>query len=173
MSRNEDLSTWEGATIITDFGFIQPDDKGQNRWPTKAYLAWGPDALYMAVDAQDPEPAMVRGNRHKRDDFTGDQDFVGLDIDPSGQGQTCIRLFVTPSGDQLDATFNDYSGEDWTYDCLWDSVGLRTARGYLVKFRVPYSSLRPGVNHFSQRIASREIRPKPLRCLMNELDRNH
>jgi Domain of unknown function (DUF5916) len=142
MERSEDLSTWEGAAKVTDFGMIMPDDKGQNRWPTTAYLAWGPDALYVAVNAQDPEPAKVRSFRHKRDDFTGDQDYVGLDLDPSGHGITGIRLLVNPTGDQSDAIFQDNSGEDYTYDCLWESVGLLTARGYLVKFRVPYSSLR-------------------------------
>jgi hypothetical protein len=142
MAVSEDLSTWEGAAQVSDFGMMMPDDKGKNRWPTLAYLAWGPDALYVAVDARDPEPDLVRSFPHKRDDFTGDQDFVGLDLDPSGQGQTGIRLLVNPTGDQGDALVRDNTGEDYSYDCLWESVGLRTAHGYLVKFRVPYSSLR-------------------------------
>ena len=142
MAMDEDLSTWAGAAKVTGFAMMMPDDKGANRWPTTAWLAWGPDALYVAVDAGDPEPARVRSLRHKRDDFTGDQDFVGLDLDPSGQGQTGIRLLATPTGDQMDALFRDNTGEDYTYDCLWDSVGFATARGYMVKFRVPYSSVR-------------------------------
>lgn len=142
MARNEDLSSWAGAAVVKEFGMMMPDDKGANQWPTTAYLAWGPDALYVAVDAGDPEPSQVRNLRHRRDDFAGDQDFVGLDLDPSGQGQTGMRLLVTPSGDQLDALFRDNYGEDYTYDCLWDSVGFPTARGYMVKFRVPYSSVR-------------------------------
>ncbi|HJW08155.1 MAG TPA: DUF5916 domain-containing protein, partial [Holophagaceae bacterium] len=85
---------------------------------------------------------LVRGFRHKRDDFSGDQDFVGLDVDPTGKGQSCIRLLVTPLGGQFDAIVTDSSGEDYSYDLLWDSVGVSTPKGYVVKLRVPYSSLR-------------------------------
>ncbi|HJW33184.1 MAG TPA: DUF5916 domain-containing protein [Holophagaceae bacterium] len=142
MAKDADLSTWEGALRITEFGMIMPDDKGVNRWPTTAHVLWGPDALYVAIEATDPEPDKVRGFLHRRDDFSGDQDFVGIDLDPTGKGQGAIRLFVTPLGGQFDGLLSDTTGEDYSYDLLWDSVGLKTPTGYLVKLRVPYSSLR-------------------------------
>ncbi|HJV23061.1 MAG TPA: hypothetical protein VJ570_10200, partial [Holophagaceae bacterium] len=142
MARDTDLSTWEGALRISDFSMIMPDDKGVNRWRTTAYVLFGPDAFYVAVDAEDPEPQLVRGFLHKRDDFSGDQDFVGIDLDPTGKGQGSIRLFVTPLGGQFDGLISDTTGEDYSYDLLWDSVGLKTPTGYLIKMRVPYSSLR-------------------------------
>jgi len=141
MARDADLSTWAGALVVDDFGMIMPDDKGENRWRTVAHLAWGPDAVYVAMEAFDPEPSQVRGWPHKRDDF-GDQELAILDLDPSGKGQSCLRLIVTPLGGQMDAIVQDSKGEDFSYDCLWDSAGVRTPQGYVVKFRVPYSSLR-------------------------------
>lgn len=141
MAKDADLSTWAGALQVSDFGMVMPDDKGENRWKTVAHLAWGPDALYVAVVAQDPEPGKVRAWPHKRDDF-GDQELIGLDIDPSGKGQNCLRLIATPLGGQLDALVTDSKGEDYSYDCLWDSTGVLTSTGYVVKIRVPYSSLR-------------------------------
>lgn len=140
MAADADLSSWEGSLVVSGFGMMMPDDKGVNRWPTVAHVAFGPDALYAAVEALDPEPAAIHAFRHKRDEF-GDIDFVGLDLDPTGKGQSLIRLLVTPLGGQMDGIASD-NGEDYSYDLLWDSVGLRTPRGYLVKFRVPYSSLR-------------------------------
>jgi hypothetical protein len=142
MAPSADLGSWEGALVIREFAMIMPDDKGTNRWPTTAHILWGPDALYVAIQADDPEPHRVRGFRHKRDDFSGDQDFAGIDLDPTGKGQGSIRLFVTPLGGQFDALASDTTGEDYSYDLLWDSVGVRTPTGYLVKLRVPYSSLR-------------------------------
>ena len=140
MAHDADLATWKGALEVSEFGMMMPDDKGLNRWPTVAHFAWGPDALYVAVEAFDPEPARIHSFRHKRDEF-GDIDFVGLDLDPTGKGQSLIRLLVTPYGGQMDGLVTD-NAEDYSYDCLWSSVGLLTPRGYLVKFRVPYSSLR-------------------------------
>ena len=161
MAKDTDLSTWEGALLVTEFGMIMPDDKGVNRWRTTAHVLFGPDAFYLAVEAEDPEPHLVRGFLHKRDDFSGDQDFVGMDLDPSGKGQSSIRLFVTPLGGQFDGLVNDTTGEDYSYDLLWDSVGMKTPTGYLIKMRVPYSSLRrdPGDWGFRMlRIIPRERR---------------
>ncbi|HJV91428.1 MAG TPA: DUF5916 domain-containing protein [Holophagaceae bacterium] len=152
MAADADLSTWEGALVIREFTMIMPDDKGTNRWPTIAHILWGPDALYVAIQADDPEPHLVRGFRHKRDDFSGDQDFVGIDLDPTGKGQGSIRLFVTPLGGQFDGLISDTTGEDYSYDLMWDSVGLRTPTGYLVKLRVPYSSLRRDPGEWGFRI---------------------
>lgn len=55
MARDSDLSTWAGALTVSDFGMSMPDDKGVNRWPTVAHFAWGPDALYVAIECTDPE----------------------------------------------------------------------------------------------------------------------
>lgn len=52
------------------------------------------------------------------------------------------RLLTTPLGGQFDGIVTDASGENYAYDCLWDSVGVLTPTGYVVKVRVPYSSLR-------------------------------
>jgi hypothetical protein len=142
MGRVADLSSWKGAARITDFGMVMPDDQGENRWPTVAHVAWGPDALYVAFEASDPDPAAVRSGLHRRDDFNGDLDFCGVDVDASGKGQSSLRLLATPLGGQFDAIVTDASGENYTYDCLWQSVGVLTPTGYVVKLRVPYSSLR-------------------------------
>lgn len=142
MARDADLSTWSGTLAITDFGMIMPDDKGQNRWPTTIRVGWGPDALYVAAEAVDPEPSKIHAARHMRDNNNGDFDFVGVDLDPSGTGQSILRFFVTPLGGQIDEIATDSTGENASYDCLWDSTGVLTPTGYVVKMRIPYASLR-------------------------------
>jgi hypothetical protein len=141
MAWEADLEGWKGALQVTDFGMIMPDDKGQSRWPTRAYLAFGPDAFYAALDCRDPEPGKVRAWRHQRDAF-GDQELAILDLDPSGRGQSCLRFIVTPLGGQMEGLVQDATGEDYSYDCLWESTGVLTPTGYVVKFRIPYTSLR-------------------------------
>ncbi|HLP30648.1 MAG TPA: DUF5916 domain-containing protein, partial [Geothrix sp.] len=142
MAWDADLSTWAGAATIQEFGLFMPDDKGQNQWPTVVHAAWGPDALYIAIEATDPEPSKIHVARHMRDTNQGDFDFVGIDLDPSGKGQSALRLFVTPLGGQIDEILTDSTGENASYDCLWDSTGVLTPTGYVVKMRIPYSSLR-------------------------------
>lgn len=142
MARDADLTTWKDALEITDFTMAMPDDKGENRWPTVVHVGWGPDALYVAIEAKDPEPSKIHAARHMRDTNNGDFDFVGVDLDPSGKGQSIVRFFVTPLGGQIDEIMTDSTGENASYDCLWDSTGVLTPDGYVVKMRIPYSSLR-------------------------------
>lgn len=152
MTRDADLSTWKEALVITEFGMIMPDDKGENRWPTTVHAGWGPDALYVAVEAVDPEPSKIHAARHMRDTNQGDFDFVGVDLDPSGKGQSIVRFFVTPLGGQIDEIMTDSTGENPSYDCLWDSTGVLTPTGYVVKMRIPYSSLRRRPGDWALRI---------------------
>jgi hypothetical protein len=152
MTRDADLSTWKEALVITEFGMIMPDDKGENRWPTTVHAGWGPDALYVAVEAMDPEPSKIHAARHMRDTNQGDFDFVGVDLDPSGKGQSIVRFFVTPLGGQIDEIMTDTTGENASYDCLWDSTGVLTPTGYVVKMRIPYSSLRRRPGDWALRI---------------------
>ncbi len=152
MTRDADLSTWSGALVLKDFGMIMPDDKGENRWPTLVHVGWGPDALYVAIEAMDPEPAKIHAARHMRDNNNGDFDFVGVDLDSSGKGQTMIRFFVTPLGGQIDEIASDSTGENASYNLLWDSTGVLTPNGYVVKMRIPYSSLRRVPGEWSFRI---------------------
>jgi hypothetical protein len=142
MTRDADLSTWAGALKITEFSMIMPNDKGENRWPTTVHVGWGTDALYVAFEATDPDPVKIHAARHMRDTNQGDFDFVGLDLDSSGKGQSIIRFFVTPLGGQIDLIATDSTGENDAYNCLWDSTGVLTPTGYLVKMRIPYTSLR-------------------------------
>jgi hypothetical protein len=152
MVADADLSTWSEALLIGDFGMIMPSDQGENRWPTRVHAGWGPDALYVAVEAIDPEPSKIHAARHLRDTNHGDFDFVGVDLDPSGKGQSIIRLFVTPLGGQIDEIASDSTGENASYDCLWDSTGVLTPTGYVVKMRIPYSSLRRRPGEWAMRV---------------------
>jgi hypothetical protein len=141
MDRSADLSDWVGALRITEFGNWYPVDKGKPKVETLAYLAWGPDGLYVAVEAHDPDPKAVRAFPSRRDNINGGQDLITVDLDATGKGQSSVSLSCNALGVQADAmqTPNSWSS---TYDLLWDSMGMRTSYGYLVKFRIPFTSLR-------------------------------
>ena len=141
MSHSADLSDWSGALRITEFGCWYPVDKGKPVVETVAHLGWGPDGLYVAIEAHDPSPASIRAFPSRRDNISGNQDMVTVDIDATGKGQAAVSLGCNALGVQADAlqTSTSYNS---TYDLLWDSVGVRTPYGYLVKMHIPFTSLR-------------------------------
>ena len=141
ISRSENLSDWAGALRITEFGNWYPVDKGKPPVDTVAYLGWGPDGLYVAVEAHDPDPASIRAFPSRRDNMTGSQDSITVDLDATGKGQAAVSLTCNALGVQSDGMIIEGS---WggNYDLLWDSAGVRTSYGFLVKIRIPYTSLR-------------------------------
>lgn len=141
ISRSADLSDWAGALRITQFGNWYPVDKGTPPVGTIAHLGWGSDGLYVAVEAHDPDPDAIRVFPSRRDNMTGSQDNITVDLDATGKGQTAVSLTCNALGVQSDGLIIEGS---WggNYDLLWDSIGVRTAYGYLVKIRIPYTSLR-------------------------------
>ncbi len=156
MARSADLSTWRGCARIEDFSLFRPDDQGSLPHRTVAHVGWGPDGLYVAVEAEDPEPARMRVWPSRRDE-PGDQDLITVDLDPSGSSQSAIRFMATALGDQAEGIVSEmhHEGDDVSYDTLWSAVGLRTPTGYLVKFRIPYSSLRRAPGEWGLRIQRR------------------
>jgi len=141
INRASSLAGWEGALRVTEFGPWYPEDKGKPVVDTVAYLAWGPDGLYVAVEAHNPQPATIRAFPGRRDNLSGNQDTVTLDLDATGKGQAAVSLSCNALGVQSDALVTPNSWSD-SYDLLWTSAGVRTVYGYLVKFRIPFTSLR-------------------------------
>lgn len=152
ITRSADLSDWEGALRITAFGCWYPEDKGMPTVETVAHLAWGPDGLYVAVEAHAPNPKAIRGFPGRRDNLTGSQDTVTLDLDATGKGQAAVSLTCNALGVQADALVTPSSWSD-AYDLLWDSAGVLTDYGYLVKFRIPFTSLRRVPGEWGLRIS--------------------
>ncbi len=143
LRRDADLSDWTGAFRVPGFSMHLPVDRGDVPARTVAYLAWGPDALYVAFEAEDPAPGQLHAFPAGRDGLSG-QDLVTVELDPTGSGQSAVQFACNPLGQQQDGlVLESGMGEsDTSYDCLWESVGVRTKTGYVVKMRIPFTSLR-------------------------------
>ncbi len=108
---------------------------------TEVRISYDDTGLYIAFHCLDPEPAKVRATLSRRDKLWND-DWVGVSLDATGQGQQSYELFVNPLGVQADILNAATSGEDSAPDWVWDSAGRRTAEGYDVEIRLPWKSIR-------------------------------
>ncbi len=140
-----DLSdpAWAGAARVEGFYEYSP---GENVVPpvrTLAFLAWDDDALYVAIQADDPRPQEIRAPFVERDQVFGDQDNVAVFLDTRGDRRVALQLRVNPRGVQADAVNNDATGsEDFAPDFFYDSAARVNRNGWSAEFRVPLRSLR-------------------------------
>ncbi len=137
-----DEEAWSDATQIEIDTETRPGENLPARVKTIAYVVENGESLFVAFDAEDPEPKAIRAFLRDRDTAYND-DFVGIVVDTYGDGRRAFEFFANPLGVQMDLTNDDISqNEDDSWDAIWDSAGRIHDRGFVVEMEIPLSQLR-------------------------------
>ena len=137
-----DEDAWRTATQIKIDTETNPGENIPARVETVAYLIEDGEKLYIAFDARDPEPDLIRAYLQDRDSAWND-DFVGVVLDTYNDERRAFEFFSNPLGIQMDLTNDDVNErEDSSWDAIWDSAGKITDDGYTVEIEIPLNQLR-------------------------------
>ncbi len=136
-------SIWQKAEAATDFVMFDPDN-GKSIPSTKKSdikVIYDNEAIYIGAMLNDDEPNKIMKEITQRDD-DGSSDFFGVSLNGYNDGQQEFRFFVTAAGVQLDCNSNPQTGEDFSWDAIWESKTKITDKGWIVEIKIPYSALR-------------------------------
>jgi hypothetical protein len=136
-----DDAVWTKAITHDVFYENAPQDKIPAKYRTEVKLAYDNSYLYVAVKAFDDKPELIRAPFIRRDKISGDQDFVGLFIDPTGASTSAQIIYFNPRGAFTDGNFSNAQGEDEAPDFDFDIVTARFDGGWSAELRIPFSSL--------------------------------
>ena len=137
-----DDAAWQGPPLpMAEWLTYQPLNGDRLPQQTEVRAVYDDRYLYFAFRCLDPEPAGVRTNISRRDNMWND-DWVGFSLDSVGNGQSAYDHFINPSGIQGDILTTPSAGENSAPDWVWSSAGKRTAQGYEVEVRIPFTSIR-------------------------------
>lgn len=125
---------------ISDFRQRTPGDGIPVSQPTRAFLSYDATHFYAVFVIKD-DPKQIRARIARREAFEGD-DYVTLDLDTFHDRRRAFTFFVNPHGVQLDARRTEGQALDIQFDTQWQSEGMLTPDGYLVKLAIPFKSLR-------------------------------
>jgi hypothetical protein len=133
----------EGEALSMVDGFVQrhPRDGEPASQRTEVYAGYDDDNLYFIFVAHDTEPEAIRARMSRRESFGGD-DSVWVLIDTFRDQRRAYAFRTNPFGVQLDAMWTEGQGDDISFDTVWDSEGMLTEGGYVVRFAIPFKSLR-------------------------------
>jgi hypothetical protein len=173
-------TAWQEAMQIDLTIETDPGENLEAPVATRAFLIEDGENLYIAFEADDPEPGLIRAYLRDRDSAWGD-DHVGIILDTYNDGRRSFEFFANPLGVQMDKIHNDMRGgnnstvsDSW--DAIWDSAGRITDAGYTVEMRIPLSQLRfPDVDgRKTWRFDLRRVYPRDRTYTFanNERDRN-
>lgn len=124
-------------------GFVQrePVDSVEPSQRTEVYFGYDDRRFYAIFLAFDNEPDQIRATLSSRENIEGD-DSVEMTLDTFNDQRTAYNFRVTPLGIQRDARWTEGRDMDVSWDAAWESDGVLTDRGYMVKIAVPLASIR-------------------------------
>ncbi|MCF8308060.1 MAG: carbohydrate binding family 9 domain-containing protein [Bacteroidales bacterium] len=137
-----DDKVWNKAPKSKDFFQYSPYDGGSDaRFPTSVKYVYTDDAIYVGARMHDPYPDSILTELSERDDIKNTS-YCGVYLDPYNDAKNAFGFFVTASGVQVDKKSIKDSGEDWTWDAVWESAVNIDSKGWVAELRIPYSALR-------------------------------
>ena len=141
-----DDAPWQTALAFTDFRQLDPDEGAPASERTEARILVDDDAIYFAIRAFDREPAKIQADLSRRDDPI-ESDLVEVHLDSYHDHLTGFVFRLTAGGAKRDATLSSTSGQDNTWDAVWDGGVTIDSLGWSAEFRLPLSQLRYDPNN--------------------------
>lgn len=168
-----DEAVWMKAPVANNFIMLEPEN-GVPESPerkSEVKVIYDDNAIYIGAILYDNEPSKIEKEITQRDIF-GTADHFGIFVNGFNDGQQDFRFFVSASGVQMDCLATE-SGEDFSWDAIWNSEVTITEFGWVVEMEIPYAALRFskenvqtwGVNFF------REIRRFRQKVTWSKIDR--
>jgi hypothetical protein len=136
-----DEEAWVGATRQRGFSQRFPKDGGAPTLETSFAVLYDDHAIYVAVWADDPEPAKIRDLLTRRDVDTS-ADFVAIGFDSYHDRRTAYCFQLNAAGVERDFILFDDSNQDASWDAVWQGDTAIGPHGWTAEFRIPLSQLR-------------------------------
>ncbi len=119
----------------------QPQDGKPESERTEVWLGRTNTTLFAVFVCYDHAPATTRGHLARRENI-GNDDSVGLLLDPFQDRRRGILFQLNPAGVQADANWTENNDPDYSYDQVWDSAARRTPQGWIALMAIPFRSIR-------------------------------
>lgn len=133
-------SQTEPAALVTTFTQFYPHDGAPVSQPTRAYISYDSNNLYVGWICKD-DPKLIRARVAPRKTIDTD-DRVTINIDTFNDHKHDYWFDVNPYGIQYDGRSTDGFGDDLSWEGLWYTEGKITDWGYAVLETIPFRTLR-------------------------------
>ena len=129
--------------LVKVSGFIQqvPTDGAQPTQQTDVYMGYDHQNLYVVWLCFDKEPGKIRAHLSRRENIF-DDDYVEITLDTFHDQRRGLVFSTNPLGIQADGLWSENSGNDTSWDTVWNTWGKLTRQGYVVIQAIPFHNMR-------------------------------
>ncbi len=135
-------AAWEHAAHFSIGYEIDPEHNAPAPVSTRAQIGYTSKALWLRFLASDPHPGNIPIRYREHDNISSSSDgFVGMFFSPFNDTQWAYEFFCTAGGVEWDA-FRQQNNEYSSFNAVWSCHAKRTATGYEVVMKIPFSSIK-------------------------------
>ena len=134
---------WEKTETANNFVMFSPDNgkPEPETAKTEVKIVYDNTAIYVAAKLYDSEPNKILAEINERDEL-GISDVFGVFINGYNDGQQDFRFLVSAANGQADCLYTEQTGEDFSWNSIYDSKAIITDYGWAVEMKIPYAALR-------------------------------
>jgi len=137
---NLDDAGWQGLPANDVFTQYAPNPGSSPSQRTEVKFAYDDNALYIGARMWDDAPDSILHQLSERD-RTENTDEFGIWFSPFNDGLNAVRFTTTPDGVQIDEQISP-SGDDASWNAVWDVVCSIDSLGWVAEFRIPWMAFR-------------------------------
>ena len=135
-------AAWITGSVTSAFLTFAPREGLEPSLATETRIRYDDRALYILVRAFDPRPDSIVRRLSRRDTFDATADQVLVFLDPFHDRRSGYEFVVTAAGVKTDAALYDDTGEDYSWDGVWDVAARVDSIGWVAEFAIPFRQLR-------------------------------
>ena len=133
-------SAWMDANVASEFEQLSPTPLTPPTYQTDVRVLYDDHSLYVSARLYDAAPQGIARELALRD-RTSNTDWFAVGLDTYKDGINAFIFRVSAAGVQYDSRISA-SGEDVTWDAVWDSsVGFEDD-SWVVEMKIPFSAIR-------------------------------
>ncbi|MCS7208984.1 MAG: carbohydrate binding family 9 domain-containing protein [Fimbriimonadales bacterium] len=121
--------------------FWSPSRQQWGAFPTRAYIGYNAEAIYVAFVCEDPDPSQIRARETKRGGNLENDDTVLVLIEPQARGLEPYTFTVNARGAQSDE-FPAGTTENIRWRGDWQAATQILPNGWSAELRIPFRILR-------------------------------
>lgn len=134
-------AVWAKAPVVSGFVQRMPNEGAAATHDTEVRIVYDSTALYVAVNAIDPEPSEIVGILARRDDQSP-SDWVSIHLDSFHDRRSAYEFGVNAAGVKYDRYWFNDTNNDRGWDAVWDVAVTRHEKGWRAEFKIPFSQVR-------------------------------
>ena len=132
---------WDGQHGIEAFTQREPDQGAAPSERTVVFLTYDDEAMYVGAHLYDTSPDSIVSRLARRDRFIS-SDMFYVFLDPYYDRRTGFYFAVSAAGTLYDGVLFNDDWDDDNWDGVWEAKTRKTADGWTVEMRIPYSQIR-------------------------------